>query len=61
MEKFNGRTNPRCGPDFPITPLPDLPGRCQNQRKPENIENKEYRAAVHPGKGYVKRIGLHQR
>ena len=35
MEGTTVMINLKCGPDFPSTPLPDLPGRCQNQRKLE--------------------------
>ena len=41
MEGTTVMTNLRCGPDFPITPLPDLPGRCQNQEEPKNQKSKE--------------------
>jgi len=35
MEETTVMINLKCGPDFPSAPLPDLPGRCQNQRKLE--------------------------
>jgi len=58
MEGTTVMTNLRCGPDFPITPLPDLPGRCQNQSLQKKSIEYSQRAAAHPGKGCgVRRIG----
>ena len=62
MEGSAVMTSLRCGPDFPITPLPDLPGRCQNQSlQRKSIEYREEEQAYVQGRVYVRQIGLHQR
>ena len=58
MEGTTVMTNLRCGPDFPITPLPDLPGRCQNQSLQKKSIEYSNRPTAHLGKGCgVRRIG----
>jgi len=58
MEGTTVMTNLRCGPDFPIAPLPDLPGRCQNQSLQKKSIEYSKRPTAHLGKGCgVRRIG----